>query len=72
VRAMLIEFGTSMNESLLEEVTNEALNRHPSLCMVVEDAYGRSRGFSWLIGRPIVSKLKLEPPMNESSLGGHE
>ena len=56
-----------MNESQLGEVMNEAWHRPPLLCKVVEDGYGRSCGFSWLIGRPVVSKLKLEPPMGESS-----
>jgi hypothetical protein len=46
---------------------NEALHKLPLLCRVVEDGYGRSCGFSWLIGGLIVSKLELEPPMSESS-----
>jgi hypothetical protein len=41
---------------------NEALYRLPLLCRVVEDGYGRSCGFSWLM-----SKLEPEPPMSESS-----
>jgi hypothetical protein len=43
---------------------NEALYTLPLLCMVVEDGYGRSCGFSWLIGT-IVSKLEFEPQMCE-------
>ena len=39
---------------------NEALYRLPLLCTVVEDGYGRSCGFSRLIGGLIVSKLELE------------
>ena len=47
---------------------NEALHDPPLLSTrVVEDGYGRSCIFSWLIGGPIVSKLELEPPMNDSS-----
>ena len=56
-----------MDESQLGEVINEKLHRPPLLCRVVEDGYGRSCGFSWLIGAPIVSKLELEPPMSELS-----
>ena len=39
----------------------------PLLCRVVEDGYGRSCGFSWLIEHPIVSKLELEPSMSGPS-----
>jgi hypothetical protein len=46
---------------------NEKLHRPPLLCRVLEDGYGRSCGFSRLIGGLIVSKLELEPPMSESS-----
>ena len=56
-----------MNESQLGEVMNERLHRPPLLCNVIEDGYGRSCGFSWLIGGLIVSKLELEHPMSESS-----
>ena len=49
---------------------NDALYMVPLLCRVVDDGYGRSCGFSWLIlGGLIVSKLELElePPVSESS-----
>jgi hypothetical protein len=46
---------------------NEALHGPPLLCMVVEDGYGKSCVFPWLIGGPILSKLELEPPMRVSS-----
>jgi hypothetical protein len=46
---------------------NETLYMLPLLCRAVEDEYGRSCGFSWVIGGLIVSKLELEPPMSESS-----
>jgi hypothetical protein len=46
---------------------NEALHRPPLLGRVLEDEYGRSCGFLWLIEGPIVSKLELEPPMSGSS-----
>ena len=40
----------------------------PLLCRAVEDGYGKSRGFSWLILKGlVVSKLELESPMSESS-----
>jgi hypothetical protein len=45
---------------------SEASHWPPLLCKVVEDGYGRSCGFSWLIGGLIVSKLELEPPVSES------
>jgi hypothetical protein len=56
-----------MSESMLGEVMNEVLYTLPLLCMVVEDGYGRSCGFSWSIGGPIVSKLELEPMMSGPS-----
>jgi hypothetical protein len=45
---------------------NEALHGPPLRCRV-EDGYGKSCGFAWLIGGPILSKLELGPPMSESS-----
>ena len=45
---------------------NEAPHRPPLLCRVVEDGYGRSCGFSWLIGDLTVSGLELEPSMSET------
>ena len=50
-----------MSESTLGEVMNEALYMSPLLCRAVEDGYGRSCGFSRLIGGPIVSRFELEP-----------
>jgi hypothetical protein len=55
-----------MSELSLGEVTNEALYRSPLLCRVVKDGYGRSCGFSQLIGGPIVSKLELEPVVHDA------
>ena len=46
---------------------NEWLHRSPLLCRVGEDRYGRSCGFSWLIGGSIVSRFEPEPTMSESS-----
>ena len=56
-----------MTESQLGEVINEKLHRLPLLCRVVEDGYGRSCGFSQLIGGLTISKLELELPMSELS-----
>jgi hypothetical protein len=56
-----------MDELQLGEVMNDALRRLPLLCRVVEDGYGRSCGFSFLIRGPIVFKLELAPSMSESS-----
>jgi hypothetical protein len=50
-----------MSESQLTEVMNEALYRFPLLIRVVEDGYGRSCAFSWLVEGLIGSKLELEP-----------
>jgi hypothetical protein len=47
-----------MSEVSLGEVMNEALHMSPLLCRVVEDEYGRSCGFSRLIGGPIVDVLR--------------
>jgi hypothetical protein len=63
----VISFGTSKSELSLGEVMNEALHRSPLLCRVVEDGYGRSCGFSRLIGGPIVSNLELKPVVHDAS-----
>ena len=52
---------SSMSESQLTEVINEALYMLPLLIRVVEDGCGRSCAFSWLTEGLIVSKLELEP-----------
>jgi hypothetical protein len=55
-----------MSEPSLGEVMNEMLYALPLLCRAVEDGYGRSCRFSWLLGCTIVSKLGLEPRKDDA------